>query len=201
MVPEGATPLDPAGTAPGLVVPTDGPVIVVLPGPPRELQEMWPAALETGDVARGGLPGRRRTGPRRADVRHPRVGAGEDACARSSEDVDLAPLEITTCLRRAELEIDVRYREGAEPACAAAHGRSLAARLPIRVQHGTGPSIDQQIARAARGQRIGLAESCTAGLLAARLTEIPGLVGLRRRAAWSPTRTRPRCDLLGVPAS
>src|SRR5690242_9891091 len=54
MVPEGATPIDPAGTAPGLVVPTDGPTIVVLPGPPRELQSMWPAALETPDV-RGAL--------------------------------------------------------------------------------------------------------------------------------------------------
>src|SRR5947208_14356156 len=45
MVPEGATAIDPAGTAPGLVVPADGQVVVVLPGPPRELQEMWPRAL------------------------------------------------------------------------------------------------------------------------------------------------------------
>src|SRR5262249_10337574 len=47
MVPEGAVPLDPVGTAPGLVVPADGRVVVVLPGPPRELQPMWSAALET----------------------------------------------------------------------------------------------------------------------------------------------------------
>jgi len=45
MVPDGATALDPAGTAPGLVVPADGQVVIVLPGPPRELQEMWPRAL------------------------------------------------------------------------------------------------------------------------------------------------------------
>ena len=48
VVPEGATILDPVGTAPGLVVPpasaNGGPTVVVLPGPPRELQEMWPAA-------------------------------------------------------------------------------------------------------------------------------------------------------------
>ena len=50
MVPEGATPLDPIGTAPGLVVPAGERVIVVLPGPPRELQPMWPAAIETEPV-------------------------------------------------------------------------------------------------------------------------------------------------------
>ena len=48
MVPRGAQALDPVGTAPGLVVPVDGgPTVIVLPGPPRELQAMWPAALAT----------------------------------------------------------------------------------------------------------------------------------------------------------
>ena len=41
MVPEGAIAIDPVGTAPGLVVPAEGSVVVVLPGPPRELQPMW----------------------------------------------------------------------------------------------------------------------------------------------------------------
>src|SRR6185436_2908458 len=50
MVPQGATPLDPVGTAPGLVVPADGRVVVVLPGPPRELQPMWPVALKAKPV-------------------------------------------------------------------------------------------------------------------------------------------------------
>ena len=51
MVPRGATALHPTGTAPGLVVPVDGgPTVVVLPGPPRELRAMWPAALDTGPV-------------------------------------------------------------------------------------------------------------------------------------------------------
>ena len=76
MVPDGATILEPVGTAPGLVVPprgmaaspeagtqaqegtglqsatgarvrARGPTVVVLPGPPRELQPMWSAAVET----------------------------------------------------------------------------------------------------------------------------------------------------------
>ena len=47
--------LDPVGTAPGLVVPPaggEGPIVVVLPGPPRELQPMWRDALETRADAR-----------------------------------------------------------------------------------------------------------------------------------------------------
>ena len=47
MVPEGAVALDPVGTAPGLVVPANGQVVVVLPGPPRELQGSWAQAVET----------------------------------------------------------------------------------------------------------------------------------------------------------
>src|SRR5215204_2031541 len=50
MVPEGAVAIDPAGTAPGLVVPSDSCVVIVLPGPPRELHAMWPQALETEPV-------------------------------------------------------------------------------------------------------------------------------------------------------
>jgi nicotinamide-nucleotide amidase len=49
MVPEGATVLDPVGTAPGVVV-TGTPTVVVLPGPPKELQGMWPAAMSTAEV-------------------------------------------------------------------------------------------------------------------------------------------------------
>ena len=48
IVPEGATILEPVGTAPGLIVPPrDGPLVVVLPGPPGELRPMWATAAET----------------------------------------------------------------------------------------------------------------------------------------------------------
>ncbi|HZO05835.1 MAG TPA: molybdopterin-binding protein, partial [Solirubrobacterales bacterium] len=50
MVPEGAEAIDPVGTAPGLVVPAGDRVVIVLPGPPRELQPMWPIALEAPAV-------------------------------------------------------------------------------------------------------------------------------------------------------
>ncbi len=73
LVPDGAEVLEPTGTAPGLVVPgQDGdghPPVVVLPGPPSELQAMWPAALASPLV--GAAAGRGRGA---AAVHHPAVG-------------------------------------------------------------------------------------------------------------------------------
>ena len=73
MVPEGAIALDPVGTAPGLVVPAGERVVVVLPGPPRELQPMWPAALETAAAAGAARAGDAAARLHAADVRDPRV--------------------------------------------------------------------------------------------------------------------------------
>jgi nicotinamide-nucleotide amidase len=173
LVPEGATPIDPAGTAPGLVVPTDaGPTVIVLPGPPRELQAMWPQALETDEVRRK-LAGA--TPYRTASMRI--FGIPESELAKSlreiGAEVDLGPLEITTCLRRAEIEIDLRHREGAEEVAIRLMAE-LAKRHAPYVYSRDGSSIDEQVAALLAGSRIGLGESCTAGLLAARLTEIPG---------------------------
>src|SRR6185437_12221631 len=51
-LPEGAISLGLAGTAPGMVVAAGGTPVVVLPGPPPELQRLWPRALETEPVRR-----------------------------------------------------------------------------------------------------------------------------------------------------
>ena len=56
MIPAGSQVLDPVGTAPGLVVPGK-PTVVVLPGPPRELQPMWHKAIETS-AAQQAIAGR-----------------------------------------------------------------------------------------------------------------------------------------------
>jgi nicotinamide-nucleotide amidase len=173
MVPRGAVTVDPAGTAPGLVVTRDGgPVVIVLPGPPRELQAMWPAAIGT-PPARAVLD---RVEP--FSALHLRLfGLPESEIAATlravGAEVDLSELEITTCLRRSELEVDVRYRPGAQRASERLvaeieqrHGRYLVSR--------DGTSTDEQVARLLRGRRIGLGESCTGGLLAGRLTDRPG---------------------------
>ena len=51
-VPAGGRVIGIAGTAPGLVVETEGAVAVVLPGPPPELRRLWRAALEDEAVRR-----------------------------------------------------------------------------------------------------------------------------------------------------
>jgi nicotinamide-nucleotide amidase len=173
MVPEGATPLDPVGTAPGLVVPNGGGVVIVLPGPPRELQPMWPTALKTPEV-KAVLA--RATPLRGYTLRM--FGVPESEIAKSlremeEEGVALPEVEITTCLRRGEIEIDVRYRdEGAATAEAVRAG--LAERHRAQLFSEDGETIDSQVAKLLAGHRLGLAESCSGGLLAARITGRPG---------------------------
>ena len=173
MVPKGATAIDPAGTAPGLVVPADGQVVIVLPGPPRELQEMWPRALAT-PAAQEVL---RRAKPYRTmSIRM--FGIPESELAKSlreiaDEEVPLDELEITTCLRGAELVTDVRHREGSK-------GTAEALRIGLEERLGrftyteTGESIEEVVFRLLGDRTIAIAESCTGGLLAGRLTVRPG---------------------------
>jgi nicotinamide-nucleotide amidase len=196
MVPEGATALDPAGTAPGLVVPVaEGPTVVVLPGPPRELHAMWDAAIAT--------PAVQSVLARAEDFTSQTVrmfGIPESEIAQSlreiEADTDLSPLEITTCLRRGELEIEIRHHPGAD-----AVREKLVEGLLER--HGRftfstdGSTIDDQIAELLSGHRIGLAESCTGGLLAARLTERPGSSAYVAGGVVSYSNEAKR-DLLGV---
>ncbi|HET7574823.1 MAG TPA: competence/damage-inducible protein A [Solirubrobacterales bacterium] len=173
MVPEGATALDPVGTAPGLVVPAGERVVVVLPGPPRELQPMWPEAARSAPV---------RAVLERATPLHGYTmrmfGVPESEIAKSlreieEEGVDLESVEITTCLRKGEIEIDVRYRDAAT-ATAEAVRQGLAARHRRETFSLDGETIDAQVAKLLRGRRLALAESCSGGMLAARITDLPG---------------------------
>lgn len=172
MVPEGAHVLDPVGTAPGVVVP-GAPTVVVLPGPPRELQPMWQAAVGT-EALQQAIAGR--TEYEQRTVRMfglPESGLAETLRSAEREVPGFDLLEITTCLRRGELEIVTRY----EPDAADAYS-ALADHL--REHHGSaifsedGALVDDLVADRLSGRRIATAESCTAGLLAARLTERPG---------------------------
>jgi nicotinamide-nucleotide amidase len=173
MVPEGSIPLDPVGTAPGLVVPLDGRVVVVLPGPPRELRPMWPRAIETRPV-QAALA--RATPLLGYTVRM--FGIPESEIAKSLREIEaggvgLETVEITTCLRKGEIEIDVRYRAEAAPVAEAVRA-GLADRHEQHLFSLEGETIDSQLARLLQGRRLGLAESCSGGLLAARITDLPG---------------------------
>jgi nicotinamide-nucleotide amidase len=173
MVPEGSLPLDPIGTAPGLVVPAGERVVVVLPGPPRELRPMWPRAVEARPVQ---AILARATPLLAYTVRM--FGIPESEIAKSLREieqggVELDAVEITTCLRRGEIEIDVRYRAEAAPIAEAVRS-GLADRHTRHLFSLDGETIDSQLARCLQGRTLALAESCSGGLLAARITDLPG---------------------------
>jgi nicotinamide-nucleotide amidase len=205
-IPAGATVLDPIGTAPGLVVPPapseegpaerqgppppsrKAPTVIVLPGPPGELRPMWEAAILRGaftEAFAGAVDYTWRT-LRLWGI--PESEIAETLRLASRNGIPLEHLEITTCLKRGELEIVTRFEPPAEAAYSA-----LAAL--VKKRHGEmlfsedGSTVDDLVAallRGAPGSRrergdgggepltIATAESCTGGLLAARLTERAG---------------------------
>ncbi|MEZ0340858.1 competence/damage-inducible protein A [Mycobacterium sp. pV006] len=198
MVPAGATVLAPVGTAPGVVVP-GSPTVLVLPGPPRELQPMWETAVET-EAVQAALAGRTRYEQRTIRM----FGLPESGLADTLRDAERAVagfdrLEITTCLRRGELEIVTRF----EPQDAAVY-TGLTDLLDDR--HGReifstdGSLVDDQIAALLSGRRIATAESCTAGLLAARLVDRPGSSAYVAGGVVAYANDA-KIDLLGVDAA
>ena len=197
MVPAGAQILTPVGTAPGVVVPGK-PTVVVLPGPPRELQPMWPKAVETTAVQEA-IAGR--TIYRQDTIRM--FGLPESGLAETLRDAEhtvpgFDRLEITTCLRRGELEIVTRYEPDAAPVYEELVG-------VLRDRHGRelfstdGALVDDQVAQLLSGRTIATAESCTAGMVAARLTDRAGSSAYVTGGVVSYSN-QAKMDLLGVDA-
>lgn len=176
LVPAGATVLEPVGTAPGLLVPVGERLLVaVLPGPPRELQTMWRDAVATeplrGLLARGGELRERML--RFYRLPEPQIAA--TLRELEQQGLELAPLEVTTCLRRGELEVSTVYAPAAEAAYEAL-AAALAERHPQQLFSPTGATVDELVARALTeaGATVATAESCTGGLMAGRLTDRAG---------------------------
>lgn len=179
VVPEGATILEPVGTAPGLVVPPAdgrlGPTVVVLPGPPRELQAMWPAAVAT-DAFRAAIPGA--VEYRERELRLfgiPESEIAETLRVAEAAGVAMDRLEVTTCLRRGEVEVVTRWQP-AEDETYEAFERVVRERHPDTLFSDDGTTVDEQVAAllTERGWTIAVAESCTGGLMTGRLTDLAG---------------------------
>ena len=171
-VPEGAIVIGIAGTAPGLVLEDGDCVFVVLPGPPGELRRLWPAAVASPPLqavlARTSPPGRR-------VMRF--FGASESAVARALAEAggDGDGVEATICARDFEIHVDLVVEPGAER-----RADELAAALREPLERYLFSEDERTIAEIVlglcreRGLRLATAESCTGGLVAARLTDVPG---------------------------
>jgi len=171
-LPEGAIAIGIVGTAPALVVQSATGVVVVLPGPPAELQRLWALALETEPVRRlleGASP------PGRQALRFYGVSESAVADALAGAGGDGQGVEATICARDFEIHVDLVFEPGGE-----ARAHELSAALRNRL----GPHLFAEDERPveeivlalcrARGLTLATAESCTGGLVAARLTSVPG---------------------------
>ncbi len=196
MLPRGAVALSPVGTAPGLVVqPPGGPLVLVLPGPPRELTAMWPAALASAPMAAllAATPA--------ADARELRFwGLPESEIAATLRELDQTGVEVTTCLRRSELEVDIRPQPGAEEVAAQLHAE-LAARHAKHLVSADGTTTDELVTAGllTRGWTVATGESCTGGMLASRLVDRPGSSAYVAGGVVAYS-DEAKSDLLGVPA-
>jgi PncC family amidohydrolase len=132
---------------------------------------MWPAAV-AAPLTQAALAGAAEL--RQETVRLWGTLEAELAAILREHEDELAGLEITTCLRDGELEIVTRF----PPSAQAAYDRlsALLAEEYAGTLYSTGPTLDELVAGgfADRGLTVATAESCTGGLLAARLTERPG---------------------------
>lgn len=171
-VPEPSTILGLAGTAPGLVVEAEGVPVVILPGPPTELQRLWPRALEAPEVRRvldRGMPPLRRT------LRF--FGPGESQVAQAFQEAggDGDGLEVTICARSFEIHVDLTAEPGAEERLVELE-TALTERLGRFLYSSDGRGVEEIVLDRCRelGWSLATAESCTGGLVAAGLTAIPG---------------------------
>jgi nicotinamide-nucleotide amidase len=196
-VPAGAAVLEPVGTAPGaLVDAADRPLVAVLPGPPRELQAMWATAVATEPL---------RALLARAGTLEQRIlrffGLPEPQIAATLRELraDELPLEVTTCLRRGELEVTTVFATDAADAYAALEAG-------LRERHGDvlfsddGATVDEVVARLLlAGRTVATAESCTGGLTAGRLTDLAGSSAYVR-GGLVVYSNEAKTELAGVPA-
>ncbi|MFL6021062.1 MAG: nicotinamide-nucleotide amidohydrolase family protein [Gaiellaceae bacterium] len=171
-IPDGALSLGLAGTAPGLVLEAGEAVVVVLPGPPGELQRLWRVAVESEPVRRVLARGRP---PELRLLRF--FGASESAVAKALADAggDGGGVEATICARDFEIHVDLVVEPGAE-ARADEVSSQLVAPLERYLFSRDGRPIEALVLDLCERAGLSLvtAESCTGGMVAQRLTSVPG---------------------------
>lgn len=191
LVLDGATIIDATtGTAPGLVVEVGDSVLALLPGPPREMRPMLDRVLESYPALHGPPHELGVTGMTESDVQHAvqRVigqtpGVGFTILAKPGDVRVVLSNQGAGDDGVAEIAADVARVLG--DACYSARGYSL----PREIVEAAGRTR----------QTIALAESCTGGLVAAALTDVPGSSAAFVGSAVTYSN-QAKIDLLGVPA-
>lgn len=196
-LPGGAVSIGLAGTAPGVLLEESGRVAVSLPGPPSELRRLWPNAVASAPfqelLRRARPPGRR-------VLRF--FGASESAVAQALEAAggERPGVEATICARDFEIHVDLVVDPGAEAAADDLEAALLAPVASHLFARDDRPVEEIVLALCrARGLTLATAESCTGGLVAARLTNVAGSSDVFRGAVVAYANDVKR-DELGVPA-
>ena len=203
MVPAGARPIENTkGSAPGLWLEDSGRVLLLLPGPPRELKPMLLPLID-GDLrnrAPGGVMVRRVlkiTG---------RIESQTDETLqplyREWQQAD-PPVAATILAALGQIELHLWTRAGSSDAAGRlldAAARQVCGILGPDVFSSDGRPLETVVGEmlAERGLRIALAESCTGGLLSSRLTDVPGSSRYVDRAVVTYSN-QAKSELLGVP--
>jgi nicotinamide-nucleotide amidase len=172
-LPKGAAYLGLAGTAPAFLLEHEYGVAVVLPGPPGELRRLWPDALAHPAVqavlAQVEPPARRA-------LRF--FGPSESAVARALAEAggEGTGVEATVCARDLEIHVELHAEAGGNEHAAALEAALRTAFPGELFAADDDRPVEELVLEAARASNLTLAtaESCTGGLVGARLTDIPG---------------------------
>jgi nicotinamide-nucleotide amidase len=197
-VPEGATVLpNENGSAPGLYLAAGAaadkrwPHIFLLPGPPRELHPMFEDSV---------LPILRTIAPQQATFarRLYRVaGMGESLVeeAIGMQLLDIPGLELGYCARPGEVDLRII----GDPAALARGDKVITDGLGTAVFSSDGGNLEETVVQllTERRQTLAIAESCTGGYLAHRITNVPGASAVLL-AAYVPYSNEAKSALLGV---
>ena len=205
MVPRGAVVLEnPNGTAPGLWIERGRTAIVLLPGPPREMKPMLEGVVRDRLGPRSGTAGLFRrvlkiTGRAESDV----DAQAQPTYAKWTSNP--VPISTTILAVLGQIELHLTAQAASPDAAHAALDAAV-----LEMQHVLGPSVYSTDGRSLEGVvgdllrqhalTIAVAESCTGGLLASRLTDVPGSSEYVERGVVCYSN-QSKTELAGVPAA
>jgi nicotinamide-nucleotide amidase len=171
-LPEGGVALGLAGTAPAVLLAREDGVAVALPGPPGELRRLWPQVVSHPAFAR--VAGRAKPSDH-VVLRF--FGPSESAVARALEEAggEREGLEVTVCAHDLEIRVDL-FASGPAQSSSLELAGMLRDRFGAELFAEDERPVGELVLELCRRSRLTLAtaESCTGGLVAARLTDVPG---------------------------